>query len=128
MKYIPIIKYVFLAFSVLTIIIFNVDLMLYWMYVILALTFVAALASPILNIVQNPKGAIRSVIGLLLVLVVLAISYALASDVPVVNSGGDVYDDPTTLKLSDMGLYSMYIALIGSILAIIYGEIRSALK
>lgn len=128
MKYLSIIKYVLLAFSVLTIILFNIDLMLYWAYILLALTLVTALAFPLANIVQNPKGAMRSVIGLAIVLVVLGISYALASDIPVVNAAGDVYDNSTTLKLTDMGLYATYTALFGTILIILYFEIRNAFK
>ena len=133
MKYLSIIRYVLLAISALTVILFfagatDVDLMLEWAYILLAATAAAAILFPIIGIVQNPKAALRSLVGLIIVVVVIGISYVLASDVPVTGSDGVVFDNNLTLKLSDTGLFAAYAAMAVAILAAIIGEISNAFK
>ena len=133
MKYLSIIRYVLLAISALTVILFfagatDVDLMLEWAYILLAATAAAAILFPLIGIVQNPKAALRSLVGLIIVVVVIGISYALASDVPVTGSDGVVFDDNLTLKLSDTGLFAAYAAMAVAILAAVIGEISNAFK
>ena len=57
----------------------------------------------------------------------LGISYAMASDAVIVTPV-NTFDDPTSLKLSDMGLYATYIALGVAILASIIGEVSNIFK
>ncbi len=133
MKYLSILKYVLVGFSFLTVILFfvgatDVDLMLRWTYVLLAATLATAIIFPLVNMFQNPKAALRTLIGLAIVAVVCGIGYALGNDNPVTTAGGDVYSNSALLKVTDMGLYVTYIAFAGALLAIVIGEVRNALK
>ena len=132
MKYLSIIRYVFLAISVLTVLLFfvgvsDVDLMLNWAYILLGLTIAVSILFPAANLAKNPQGAIRSLVGLAIVVVVLGISYAMASDAVIVTPV-NTFDDPMALKLSDMGLFATYIALGVAILASIIGEVSNIFK
>lgn len=133
MKYLSIIKYVFLAISALVVIIFflgvtDVDLMLYWAYVLLGLSVVAVIVLPTINLIKNPSGAVTSLIGLAIVAVVLGVSYAFASDMPIPNSAGGFFDNPGVLKLSDMGLYATYFSMVATIVVVVGGEIKNIFK
>ncbi len=137
MKYLSIIRYVMLGIGVLLVLLFylgvtgvsqSVDLMIRWTYILLFLAIVCAVVFPLVNLVKNPTGAMRTLVGLGVVVVILLISYLAASDAPITTSAGNVVDDATTLKLSDMGIISAYIALALSIIVIIWGEIRNVFK
>ncbi|MFI3331246.1 MAG: hypothetical protein R3Y38_05530 [Rikenellaceae bacterium] len=133
MKYLSIIKYLFLAISVIVVAVFfagfaDVDAMLFWAYILLGLTVAVVVIAPIVNLISNPKGAVGSLIGVAIVALVFGVAYALASDAPVVNSAGGFFENPTELKLSDMGLYATYFVLASTILVVIGGEIRNTLK
>ena len=69
---------------------------------------------------DNPKGAIKSLFGLILLVVLLIITYNIGSNVPVLLGGGTVYENATMLKVTDMFLYSTYallvVAAIGTLL------------
>lgn len=132
MKHIGIVKYMLIAISVIVVLIggyasVNVDLMLRWMYIILGLAVACVVLLPLYTLAQNPKGAMGSLIGLVAILVVFGVAYALGSDTPVITPA-NTYDDPFQLKISDAGLYMTYFMLIASIVVIIYGEIRKIFK
>jgi len=107
----------------------GVNVMLVYAYIILAVALILAIFFPIKNIICNPKGAMRTLIGLVMMIVLFGVSYLLASDAPVPNPAANGYfDNPTQLKLVDLGLYSAYAILAAAFLVIIWGEIRSAFK
>ncbi|MBE5034547.1 hypothetical protein [Gallalistipes aquisgranensis] len=133
MKNLSIIQYILIAISVITVAMYflglgDVDPMLIWGYILLGIAVAAVIILPLFNLVKNPKGAVRSLVGLGIVVVLAAICYALSSDAPVVNSAGGFFEDSAVLKISDTGLYLTYIALAVAILAAIGGEIRNAFK
>ena len=107
----------------------GVNVMLIYTYIILAVALLIAIVFPVVNIVSNPKGAMRSLIGLVAMIVIFLVSYLLASDTPIPNPAANGYfDDPVTLKLTDVGLYSGYAILVIAFIVILWGEIRSAIK
>ncbi len=133
MKFLPILKFVLAAISVVLVLVFflgwvDVDAMLIWNYVLLALAIALIIILPAINMIKNPKGAIGSLIGLAIIVVLSGITYAMASDTPVVNSGGGFFEDAMTLKLTDVGLYLTYISLAAAVLVAVLGEVRNALK
>ena len=133
MKNLSIIQYILIAISVITVAMYflglgDVDPMLIWGYILQGIAVAAVIILPLFNLVKNPKGAVRSLVGLGIVVVLAAICYALSSDAPVVNSAGGFFEDSAVLKISDTGLYLTYIALAVAILAAIGGEIRNAFK
>ena len=134
-KITSIILYVLLAISVLSIIpafIYGedgLDFMLYWTYILLAIGVLAAIVMSVINLGKNPGGSKTALYGVIAVVVVLAVSYFLSSTEPVSISGGkDLYTDTFGLRLTDMGLYTTYFALIAAIVVVIAGEIRNSFK
>ena len=140
MKYLSIIKYVLLALSAVSILLLpvmggmeggvdkSVGLMLIWAYVLLGLTIVITLLMPLVNLIKNPGNALRSMLGLGILVVAIGVCYALSSDTPVVNSAGGFFEDKLALRLSDTGLYAAYFALAATIVVVIFGEIRNSFK
>jgi hypothetical protein len=65
---------------------------------------------------DNPKGAIQSLLGLILLIVVFVVAYALGSDASV-KTGDGWYEDKFWLKITDMFIYSAYFLLGVAVLA-----------
>ncbi len=135
MKHLPIIKYALLGVSTLLFLIWvafqpleSVDAQLYWCYGVLALSLLLIIVLPMINMVQNPKAAVRSMLGFGLVVVVCLISYALGDGSPVVNSGGGFFENAAVNKMTDAGIYLTYVALVATIFVAIFGEIRNSFK
>ena len=102
----------------------NTPALMYLMYgmfaVCVAVTVIAAVLQFGAALKDNPKGAIKSLFGLILLVVLLIITYNIGSNVPVLLGGGAVYENATMLKVTDMFLYSTYallvVAAIGTLL------------
>lgn len=130
-----ILLYGLLAISViLTVLVFvipedgGVGIILYWTYFLAAIAVLAVVVFPIMNIAQNPKAAMRSLIGVAIVIVVVGVSFALSSAEPMTLSDKTVETNAFALRVSDAGLYTTYFAIIAAVVATIYGEIRNSLK
>lgn len=100
------------------------DAMLYWAYAILAVTIVVLVLFAILGFFQNLKINRKGALGSLLVLVALAallgITYSIGSGELLHIPGYEGSDNnPVTLKMTDMWIYSMYTMLVLSIIAIV---------
>lgn len=139
MKYLSIIKYILLIVSAILVMAGAVlgiedsesaalNMMLVWSFVMIVLTIVLTVVMPLITVFQNPKSAVRSLIGLGLIVVVFLISYALATDDPITLASGKVIDDSFALKFSDTALWATYIAFAGVILSILYGELYKVFK
>ena len=83
---------------------------------IVVITIAAGLAQFITALKDSPKRALKSLLGLVVLVAVIAISYAIGSDEPV-TANGMPYTDIFWLKITDMFLYSIYILLGASVLA-----------
>lgn len=133
-KILSLIKYVLLAICAVTLVIVmtrgenGVDLMLNWAYILLGIAIAASVLFPMFNLAQNPKGAMRTLLGLGLVVIIVGVSYAMSSVEPVANPAGGFFDKPSELKLTDTGLYTTYAALAGAIVLAVLGEIRNSFK
>ena len=136
MKYLPIIKYVLLIVSAVLLAFGMVqgegsvalDVMLVWSLVMVLLTIALTIIMPLVAVFQNPKSAVRSLIGLGILVVVFLISYALATDDPIRLASGNIMDDSFELKFSDTSLWMTYITFAGVILSILYGELYKVFK
>ncbi|WP_177601690.1 hypothetical protein [uncultured Phocaeicola sp.] len=91
----------------------NTPALMYLMYGMFAVTVIVTLLGAIAQfggaLKDNPKGAIKSLLGLILLVVLLIITYNIGSSEPVVMGGGEVYNDGMWLKITDMFLYSTYV-------------------
>ena len=102
----------------------NTETLIYFLYIMFGLcvlvTVLGALAQFGTSLKDNPKGAMKSLLGLALFVVVLIIAYGMSSDAPLMMASGETFTDASLLKLSDMMLYSIYglftIAAIATIL------------
>ena len=132
MKNIIWIRYILMALCVVVILMGwilrdDVDLLLTWMYVMLGLGVGSMLIMSVVSLGQNPKSAVQALVGLVAVLIVIGVAWAMASDATIVTATSE-YTNSFELKLTDTALYSMYVLLAGAVLAILWGEIRNALK
>lgn len=136
MKYLPIIKYVLLIVSAILLILGMVqgegsvalDVMLVWSLIVVLLTIAATIIMQLIAMFMNPKSAVRSLIGLGILVVVFLVSYALATDDPIRLTSGKVLDDSFDLKFSDTALWMTYLTFCGVILSILWGEIYKVIK
>ena len=78
-----------------------------------AVTVIATLVGAIAQfggaLKDNPKGAIKSLLGLVLLVVLLVVTYNMGSSETVIMGGGTEYSNVTMLKVTDMFLYSTYV-------------------
>lgn len=101
------------------------DALIYWMYILfiisIVVTVIAAIYQFVTGFIDAPKAAIKSLIGLLVIILVLVISWIMGSDHPLVMQGYSGTENvPFWLKLTDMFLYTIYI-MMGSMILLIFG-------
>ncbi len=106
----------------------NPEWIMLWMYGIVIIGVVCALISPIKNLFSSPKAALKALIGLVVAAAVVFGCYAISSAEPVPNSAGGFFENVFDLKFTDTMLYLTYLVGGVSILAILAGEIRNAIK
>lgn len=102
----------------------NTPALIYLMYGLFAITVIATLIGAVVQFCaalrDNPKAAIKSFLGVILLVVLLVVTYNVGASDTLVLGDGTSYSDVTMLKVTDMFLYSTYvlfaIAAIGVIL------------
>lgn len=109
------------------------DLLLYWTYFLGIISVLAVLGFVLKDffgkLSTNPKEALKSIAGVLGVLALLAITYAVGDTTPLkLNEEAQVFNSPGWLKVTDMWLYTTYVLLFATIGAAILGSIKSALN
>ena len=78
---------------------------------------------------DNPGNALKSLIGVIVLVAVVVIAWAMGSDEPLNIPGYDGTDNvPFWLKITDMFLYSIYILFGATVLAIIFSSIKKKLS
>ena len=98
------------------------DSFLYYTYILVGIALVAAFVLPMLKLFSNPKGLKKMLLFLLLAVVLVGVSYALASSDPLVVKI-NVEATENTLKLTDAGLILTYILSAFAFLAILLGGV-----
>ena len=90
----------------------HTETLLFLMYALLGVciivTVVGSLAQFVTGLKDNPKGAMKSLLFVGLFIAVLAVSYTMGSDAPIVKGDGTEFTDAGWLKLADMTLYAIY--------------------
>ena len=102
----------------------NTDALLYLMYGLFAVAVIATIVAAIFQfgsaLKDNPVSAIKSLIGLILLVLVMVVSWAMGSEETLRMPGYDGTENvPFWLKLTDMFLYSIYFLLGATVVAII---------
>lgn len=92
----------------------HTETLIYLMYflfaVCVAVTVIAAVAQFGAALKDNPKAAIKSLLGLVLLAIIVGGSYAAGSDATVITGDGP-FTNTFLLKVTDMFIYSTYILL-----------------
>ena len=100
------------------------DTFTYWTYFMVAATLFFTLVFPIVSMVGNPKSGLKTLLSLAVLALILFIGYQLADDTILRLPGYDGEDNiASRLKLTGMGIYTMYIMLGGALLAMLYSSI-----
>lgn len=111
----------------------NTDSLLFLMYgflgIAVAITIIAFLYQFGVALVDNPVKALKSLIGVILLVVVLLVTWGMGSEELLVLPGYDGSDNvPFWLRLTDMFLYTIYFLLIVTVLSIIGSSIMKKLS
>ena len=101
------------------------DSLIYWMYILLAITVLITIAAAIFqfgsNFMDSPKTAIKSLLGLVALVLVMIISWSIGSEQTLAMQGYSGTENvPFWLKLTDMFLYTIYF-LMGATVLLIFG-------
>lgn len=103
--------------------------LLNWSYILFGIAIIAAVIFPVIRLITRPKEAMKSFIGLLAVVVLVLIAYAMSDGTPMEIIGYSGPDNvPSMLIFSDTILYTMYFLFAGTILAILGTEIYRKMK
>lgn len=98
--------------------------LLNWAYILFAVAAISALIFPAVRLFTRPKEAMKSFIGLLALVVLVLLGYAMADGTPMNIVGYSGPDNvPSRLIFSDTILYTMYFLCIAVVLAIAATEI-----
>lgn len=102
--------------------------LLYWMYILLAITILALIVFSIFGFVNNlkysKKNAVNSLITLVVAAVLLVITYSMGNGTPLNILGYEGPDNVSfMLKLTDMWLYTIYILMVVTVLAMIFSPL-----
>lgn len=109
------------------------DTLLYLMYGLFALAVVAMIGAFIMQfgsaLKDNPAKALKSLLGLVVLVVVMIVAWSMGSGEPMVIQGYDGTDNvPFWLKVTDMFLYTIYFLLGVTILAMLFSSIKKKLS
>ena len=109
------------------------DSLLYLMYALFGLAVAATVLGAIFQfgavLKDNPTNAIKSLLGLVLLVVVLVVAWTMGDGTPMQIPGYSGTDNvPFWLKLTDMFLYSIYILLFVTVVAIIISGIKKKIS
>ncbi len=101
--------------------------MLVWTYVLLIVASAVAVVFPVYYVVRNPRRAVRALVFVGLLVLVLGVSYLVASDAPIARPAGmmdPAFADPTTLKVAGAGLIATYTLLIVALVLLLLSGVR----
>ena len=111
----------------------NTDTLLYLVYALLGIAIVATVVGFLFQfgtaLKDNPVAALKSLLGVVLLVVVMVVAWSMGSDKPLNIPGYDGTDNvPFWLKLTDMFLYTIYFLLGATLVAMILGGIKKKIS
>lgn len=143
-KYLNILTYVMLGLTVIFVAMFYfggdlpnqadqtpvyTDTLIHWARVLFYITVGLSILFPILQIISDPKGAVKGLAAIVGLGVVVLIAYSL-SDGTLLNLPGYTGTDnnPGSLRFADTILYTMYVLGVGAIASIAVTEALRKLR
>lgn len=104
------------------------DLLLYWGYILLVVVIVAIFLASISNILLKPKGSLKVLIILAIMVVVAIISYALSGNEFTSAQLEKMQITASTSKMVGAGLFFTYFLAAVALIAIIYSAVSRMFK
>lgn len=110
------------------------DIMLWWTYALFGITVLATLGFALKgffsSFANNPKAALLSVGGVLGLVALLAITYAMGDGTPLttINEDSQKFNTEGWLKVTDMWLYTTYVLFSLVVGASLFGAISRVFK
>lgn len=104
-----------------------IDILLYVGYGLIFLAVGSAIIFPLIQGLKNPKGLVKSLIGVGALVVLFVIGYSLSSSA-VTNSWAAKGITESVSKLVGAGLIMFYIVLAAAAIGLIYSEVSKAFK
>lgn len=103
----------------------HTDALIYWIYILFGIVILATLVAAIYkfgsNLKAEPKAAMKSLIGLIAIVVVLVFSWSIGSEEILEIPGYEGSENvPFWLKITDMFLYTIYIE-VGAMILLMLG-------
>ena len=93
----------------------HTETLIFLMYALFAVcvlvTVLGSLALFVSGLKDDPKGAVKSILAVILFAAVLGGTYAIGSAEPITQGDGKVFEDAFMLKITDMMIYSIYLLL-----------------
>ena len=111
----------------------NTDALIYLVYALMGIAIVATVAVAVVQLISSfkdsPKEAIKSLAGLVILILLLVITYHLGSGEQLDIPGYDGTDNVESwLKITDMSIYSLYVLLGANIIAMIASGIKQKIS
>ena len=100
------------------------DLLINWSKILCFVSAGLAVLFPIIQLITNPRGAVKGLGGLVILGLVILVSFSMSDGTLLDLSGGyNADNNPATLKFADTALYTMYILGIGAIASVAITEV-----
>ena len=108
----------------------SVSMCLYWGYLLFAAAIVAAILCAVVGMVKNPSGIKSTVLSLVLVVVVVGVSYVIASghDVKIVDLQNNGFFGQGETVITETSVLVTYVAMAAAFVTAIVTEVWSAFK
>ncbi len=98
------------------------DLLMYWMYALMVIGTICVAVFGVMQffteLANDPKGAIKSIVSIAILIALFVVAYFMASDEPIL-SNGKVFEEKTPLIISDVCIYVQYVLLAVSLVSAI---------
>lgn len=104
-----------------------IDIGLYSMYVFVLIAILSAIVLPMINLLKQPKALVKGGVAVLIILVIFFIGYATASSA-VTSKYVALGVNEQSVKFIGAGLTLLYVAVVGSVLAIVLSEVTKLLR
>ena len=111
----------------------HTDALLYLVYALFAVAIIATVIAAVVQFVStlkdSPAKALSSLLGLIVLIALLVITWALGSETPLNIPGYDGSDNvPFWLKITDMFIYSLYVLLGANIILMIVSGVKKKIS
>ncbi len=103
-------------------------LLINYCYLLMGVAAVAAVVFSILNMVKDPKKAKNALIGIVALLIICGIGYAMGGSEEHFDIDGKLLADAATSQKSEGGLIAFYILAVLAIGTIVFAEVSKMFK